>query len=190
MLNDLSNLSEVIEKINEIVTLEMPFSRMTELASLVFQARGIKEAILKEICEKTKKALEKNRDAINKELREALELELSDEQRQRIKGYAEELNATYESWLGSLLPTTTNMEAYITSSQSSLSRFKELIARIITEKSAGTERIVRSKRVKVIDCVPVANKKVKTKEDIEKVVSSIRERLLGELSDNDEINLD
>lgn len=192
MLNDLSNLAEVIEKINEIVMLEMPFSRMTELASLVFQARGIKETILKEKCEKTKKALEKDRDAINKELREALELELTDEQKQRIKGYAEELNATYESWIGSLLPTTTNMEAYITSSQSSLSRFKELIARIITEKSVGaeTQRAVRSKRVKVIDCVPVANKKVKTKEDIEKVVSSIRERLLGELIDNDEINLE
>ncbi len=192
MLNDLSGLSDVIEKINGIISLEMPFSCMPELASLVFQARDIRDAILKDKCDRTKKSLEKDRDAINKELREALELELTAEQKQRIKSKAEDLNATYDSWLGSLLPTTMNMEAYITSSQSSLSGFKEFIARVITEKSAGTEqpRTARSKRVKVIDCVPVANKRVRTKEDIEKVVAAIRERLISELGDNDEISLD
>lgn len=192
MLNDLSNLEDVIVKINDILVLEMPFSRMTELANLVFRARDIKDAILKEKCNRTIKSLEQDRDAINKEMREALELKLSDDQKQRIKEKADELNHTYEFWLGSLVPTTSNMEAYITSSQTSLTRFKEFIARIIAEKNVGSDgaKPVRSKRVKVIECIPVANKKVKTQEDIEKVVKAIRDKLLSELTDNDEINLD
>ena len=192
MLNDLSNLSDVIAKINEILALEMPFSSMTELANLVFKAKEIKETILAEKCKRTKKSLESDRNAVNKEMREALELELTAEQKQRIEHKAEELNKTYDSWLGSLFPNTTNMDAYITSSQDALWRFKEFISIIITEKrtDSESEKPVRSKRVKVIECVPVANKKIKTKDDIEKVVSTIRERLLSELVDNDEINLD
>lgn len=191
MFNDLSNLKDVIEEINDILSLEMPFDRMTVLANLVFKARSIKEAILNKKCEETKKSLEKDRDAINKEMREALELELTDEQKQRIMDKADELNSTYDSWLGSLLPTTANMEAFITSSLTSLSRFKDFIANIITEKSLSEgPKYIRSKRVKVIECIPVANKRIKTKEDIEKVVNAIREKLARELSDSDEINLD
>lgn len=192
MLNDLSDLADTVAKISEILSLEMPFARMTELANLVFKAKGIKDAILNEKCERTKKSLEKDRSTINKELREALALELTAEQKQRIQDKADELNRTYDSWLGSLLPTTNNMEAYITSSQSSLAKFKEFIAKIMTERAAGNEpsKPVRSKRIRVIECVPVANKKIKTQDDIEKVVKAIREKLLSELGDNDEINLD
>lgn len=192
MLNDLSDLQNVVEKINEILSLEMPFARMTELANLVFKARDIKDRILKDKCEKTKKSLEKDRDAINKEMREAVELELTEEQKQRIRDKADEMNRTYDSWLDSLHPTTTNMEAYITSSQNSLSKFKEFIAKIITEQATGADSFkpVRSKRVRVIECIPVANKKIKTQEDIEKVVKAIREKLVSELCENDEIDLD
>lgn len=188
MLNDLKNLEPVVEKINEILSLEMPFARMTELANLVFQARGIKEEILKEKCGNTKKSLEAYRDEINKEAREALSLELSQEQKQRIKSMADELNSTFDSWLGVILPTTNNMEAYITSAQSALGKFKEFIARILSEKSAGAP--TKRKRVRVIECIPVANKKIKSKSDIEKVLTSIREKLEAELKDNDELDLD
>lgn len=188
MLNDLSYLSTVVEQINAILSLEMPFSRMSELANLVFQARSIKERILKEKCENTKKSLEAYRNEINNEAREALSLDLTEEQKQHIQAKVDAVNATFESWLSTIQPTTTNLDAYITSGQNSLANFKEFIALVISEKSQGAAK--RKKRIKVIECIPVANKKITSKSDIEKVLTSIRERLEAELRDNDEIDLD
>ena len=189
MLNDLSRLNDVIARISEIIGLEMPFSRMTELANLVFEAREVKAKILQEKCDNAKRRLENDRDTINKELREALETNLSQEQKDKIQRMADDLNDKYDSWLASLHPNTTNIEAYITSSQSQVSKFREFIARVMTEGAMSTP-VARSKRVKIIECVPVANKKIKSEEDIDKVLSAIKDRLLKELGNNDEINLD
>ena len=49
---------------------------------------------------------------------------------------------------------------------------------------------IRRKSVRIIDCVPTAKKKIKTKEDIDAIVEYIREKLEDELKKNDEINLD
>ncbi len=190
MLNDLSRLNNVIERIGAIIALEMPFSKMTELANLVFEAREVKTKILEEKCNSAKQRLENDRDTINKELREALETNLTQEQKGKIQSMADELNAKYESWLASLQPTTTNIEAYITSSQSQVSKFREFIARTMTEGAAAQPAPARSKRVRIIECVPIANKKIKSAEDVEKVLSAIKEKLLQELGANDEINLD
>ncbi len=189
MLNDLSRLNDVIARISEIIGLEMPFGRMTELANLVFEAREVKAKILQEKCDNAKRRLENDRDTINKELREALETNLSQEQKDKIQRMADDLNDKYDSWLASLQPNTTNIEAYITSSQSQVGKFREFIARVMTEGATSTP-VARSKRVKIIECVPVANKKIKSEEDIDKVLSAIKDRLLKELGNNDEINLD
>ena len=61
------------------------------------------------------------------------------------------------------------------------------IAKVLAE---GNGKAVRSKRVSVIDCIPVANKKVASADDVDKVVNAIRTKLLAELKENDELNLD
>ena len=141
-----------------------------------------------EKCENTQKSLEAYRDEINMEAREALSLDLTDDQKQRIKAKVDALNVTFESWLNTIQPSTSNLDAYITSGQSSLTNFKEFIAHIISEKTPGVAK--RSKRIKVIECIPVANKKIRSRGDIEKVLASIREKLESELNENDEIDLD
>ena len=193
MFNDLSKLADVIGKIGNILALEMPFGKMMELANLVFEAREVKSKILEEKCENAKKKLENDRDTINRELRDALETNLSQEQKDKIQSKANEINDSYDSWIGSLKPTTPNIEAYITSSQTAVKRFREFIAVTMTESSSQTNRTdkpIRTKRIKIIECVPVASKKIKTKEDVEKVLSAIKDKLIRELGDNDEINLD
>ena len=119
--------------------------------------------------------------------------ELSQEQKDKIQSKANEINDSYDSWIGSLKPTTPNIEAYITSSQTAVKRFREFIAITMTESSSQTnptDKPIRTKRIKIIECVPVASKKIKTKEDVEKVLSAIKDKLIRELGDNDEINLD
>ena len=55
--------------------------------------------------------------------------------------------------------------------------------------SEGNDHSVRAKRVHIIDYVPTVNKKVKTVADVDVVLGAIREKLLAELENNDEIDL-
>ena len=187
MFNDLSALSDVITRINDILSMKMPFGKMTELASLVFEAREVKTKILEDKCNVAKKRLEEDRTSINKELREVLNTDIAQERKDKIQEAADELNKKYDNWLSSLQPSTPNIEAYITSSHSQLEKFREFIATAIID---GTKPNTRSKRVKIIECVPVANKKIKSVDDVEKVLAAIKDKLLKELGDSDEINLD
>ena len=187
MFNDLSALSDVITRINDILSMKMPFGKMTELASLVFEAREVKTKILEDKCNVAKKRLEEDRTSINKELREVLNTDIAQERKNKIQEAADELNKKYDNWLSSLQPFTPNIEAYITSSHSQLEKFREFIATAIID---GTKPNTRSKRVKIIECVPVANKKIKSVDDVEKVLAAIKDKLLKELGDSDEINLD
>ena len=49
--------------------------------------------------------------------------------------------------------------------------------------------LVKSKHISIIECVPVASKKVTSEADVEKVLDAIRTRLLVELKNNDEVDL-
>ena len=186
LLQDLSRLQPVIDAMSAIVTMDMPFKKMNELADLVFRAGEIKDRILRDKFEHTKSRLETDRSTVRKELSEALAAGLTDEQKARIREKADEVSAQYDSWFGSLSKTTTNMDSYITASGSSVSSFRRFIGQVMSE---GGGRQVRSKRVTIIDLVPVANKKVTSAADVDKVLDAIRSRLLAELKENDEINL-
>ena len=64
--------------------------------------------------------------------------------------------------------------------------FKQFIASVMNE---GNDRPVRAKRVRIIDYVPTVNKKITSAQDVDKVLDTIREKLLAELENNDEIDL-
>lgn len=65
---------------------------MTELASLVFEAREVKTKILEDKCNVAKKRLEEDRTSINKELREVLNTDIAQERKDKIQEAADELN--------------------------------------------------------------------------------------------------
>ena len=171
---------------NDIISLDMPFTRMNELANLVFQANAAKEKILDEKLDRTKKAVERDRDTVSRELADALAADLNDDQKSRIQDKAAEVLAQYDEWLESLSRQTANMDSYVTASASNLSGFRRFISTVMSE---GSDTPVRAKRVRIIDCVPTVNKKVKTAADVDVVLSAIREKLLAELEKNDEIDL-
>ena len=186
-LQDLSSIDDIVEKMNEIISLDMPFTKMNELANLVFQANAAKEKILDEKLAKTREAIESDRDALSKELSEALSAELSDEQKKRIQDKADEILAQYDEWINSLNNQTSNMDSYVTASANNLAGFRAFISLVMTE---GKKEKVKSKRVRIIDYVPTVNKKISSEEDVDKVLSEIRKKLLSELENNDEINLE
>lgn len=189
MFNDLTKLQDVIEAMSEIVEMEMPFSKMSQLANLVFQAGEIREAILEEKYQATKRCLEADLSTINKELEEALGTNLNDEQKAQISNKGKEIADQYDTWLKALNKNTSNMDQYITSSQTTVQKFRAFIGMVMSQSTSSTP-VRRSKKVRIIECVPVANKKIASATDIDKVVNAIRDKLLAELKENDEINLD
>ena len=186
-LQDLSRMDDVVQKMKEIIELDMPFKRMNELANLVFQANSLKETILKEKLEQIKNKLETDRDTVSKELSGALSADLTDDQKNRIQAKADEVLKQYESWLDAISLQTPNMDSYVTASENTLKGFRAFISMVMSE---GTETPVRSKRIKIIDCVPTVNKKVTSAEELDAVLSRIRQKLIAELENNDEINLE
>ena len=186
LLEDLSRLQPVVERMSAIVSMELPFKKMNELADLVFQASEIKEKILEDKYKATVSKLNRDCDAISSELHEALEQDLTDVQKDKLQEKADDLSAQYDSWLSSLSKTTPNMDSYITASANSLSGFRKFVAQVLSE---GAVHPIRSKRISVIDCIPVANKRVSSAADVDKVLDAIKAKLLAELKDNDELNL-
>lgn len=186
LLEDLSRLQPVVERMSAIVSMELPFKKMNELADLVFQASEIKDKILEDKYKDTVSKLNRDRDAISAELHEALAQDLTDAQKDKLQEKADDLSTQYDSWLGSLSKTTPNMDSYITASANSLSGFRKFVAQVLSE---GAVHPIRSKKVSIIDCIPVANKKVSSAADVDKVLAAIKAKLLAELKDNDELNL-
>ena len=126
---------------------------------------------------------------LHNELEEALGTNLNDEQKTKISNKGKEIADQYETWLKALNKNTSNMDQYITSSQTTVQKFRAFIGMVISQSTSSTP-VRRSKKVRIIECVPVANKKIASAMDIDKVVNAIRDKLLAELKDNDEINLD
>jgi len=186
LLEDLSRLQPVVDAMSAIVSMDMPFMKMNELADLVFKASEIKEKVIEEKFKGTVYRLNQDRDTIKLELHEATVPYLTSDQKDRLQEKADEIAAQYDSWLSSLSKSTPNMDSYITASGNSVSSFRRFVSQVLSE---GGGKSVRSKKISVIDCIPVANKKITSAEDVEKVLEAIKKRLLSELNDNDELTL-
>lgn len=185
-LQDLSKLEPIVAKMNDIIAMDMPFTRMNDLANLVFQASTVKAEIIKAKLERIKKRIETDRDTVSKELSEALKAELTDDQKDRLQTKADQIANQYQGWLNTLTVDTPNMDSYVTASANTVNDFRRFITNMMNE---GGEQVVRTKRVRIIDCVPTVNKKVASTDDVDRVVDAIRQKLLAELNDYDEIDL-
>ena len=186
MFNDLSKLQDVISEMGQIVAMEIPFAKMSDLANLVFKAGEIKQAILSEKYENTKRKLEKDLSKINQEMQEALSQDLVEEKKKQIQERGEALAHGYENWFNSLSPMSQNMDSYVTSSESAVKKYREFIAQMLVS-TADVQ--LKRKSVRMIEYVPIANKKVRDESDVNKVVDAIRNKLLADLKDCDEIDL-
>ncbi len=198
LLNDLSKLDDVITEINKILSMPVPFAKMNQLNQLVFKASEVKEQILDEKYQAVIRSLQADLASIKKELDGALDSDISDSKKAKIQDKFDEIDHTYQSWNNTLSKRTPNLDAYVVSSQNTVKQFKAFISKVLSEvdvvlgddQPVTPVKTIRRKSVRVIDCVPVAKKKIKTQADIDSVVEAIRKSLEEALNDNDEISLD
>ena len=113
----------------------------------------------------------------------------TESQKKRIQDKADAINNQYENWFATLTAQTPNLDSYINASTNTLRSFKAFISSVMSENKE-IDKVIKSKRIKVIDCIPMAKKKVSSAEDVDAVVELIKEKLLLELKDIDEIDLD
>lgn len=199
---DLSAISDTIDKMHNILKMDVPFGKMTELGNLIFTAKEIKEKILQDKLDKSIKSINDDKEAIKTEYDAVMNSDCSDKKKEAITDKYELIDQTYISWSNSLNIKTPNLDSYVVSSQNTLRDFKAFIQKKLAEvdpvnpSDSGNEeppvqpKQVRRKNVRIINCVPVAKKKIKSKEDIDSVIEYIKKELEKELDGNDEIDLD
>jgi hypothetical protein len=191
LMNDLESLEPIIEDISAILNLEMPFGKMAQLNTLVFQASDAKKKILMQKLTSIKNTLSKDLSQIELEVAQALAKDLTNEQKEKLNDLIENIRSTYHSWEGSLKIDTQNMDSYAYSSTQQVTGCRNKVTQILSETSAGDPQPRKvTRRIRINDIVPVANKKIKNEADIQKVIDAIKNRLLNELKDADEIDLD
>lgn len=186
LLEDLSSLQPIIDKIDRIINMETPFNHISDLSRLVFEARTIKEKMKKEKSEEITNELNKHLQEIIQESGEALKLELSVDNRNQIVNTTEEIKEKYITWFKQIENGENNLDSYKSASERDLRDFKLFIAKVISSQNIPG---VAKSFVKLLSLIPVANKNVKTEKDIDLVLIRIREKLLEELIVFDEIEL-
>lgn len=198
LLNNLDSISDTVDKMAKILQMEIPFGKMSELNALVFEASSIKEQILKEKYDDAIKAINADNEEIKKELDAFIKSENSEKKKRKVQDKFDEIEQNYDSWNKTLSPKTNNLDSYLVSSRNTLDGFKSFISKVLAEietipgegpSNVPPVKTIKKKNVKVIDCVPIAKKKIKSKTDIEDVLEYIKTELERALDSNDEVDL-
>lgn len=200
LFNGLSEIADTINAMNQIIIMPVPFAKMNELGNLLNKATTIKEKILEEKFNNALRSINNDKEEIKKELDAALTADITEVQKNKLQDKFDEIERTYLSWNNTLSKNTPNLDAYVLSSQGMVRKFKDFVSKVLAEKiepnpvdlsqpNPTPVKPVRRKSVRIIEFVPIAKKKIKSKEDIESVLDYIKSELEKALSSNDEIDL-
>ncbi len=194
IFEDLSDLTNVVEKMNEILKMDLPFARMNELGTLVFQAKSIQDKMREEKVSRITNDLNKNLKSIEHEINQALNLELEEADKNSLKSKFDEVKNRFSMWFEHLTGADQNqLDSYKNASDRELDAVKRYISDILsrpTTSQGEDEPAKKIKRIKLSSMISVANKKIKTKDDVKKVLTEIEKNLLEALADVDEIDVE
>lgn len=185
LLEDLSSVDDVMEQIAKILSNERPFSQMVVLGQLILKAKQIKDSLRDNKIKSVKERLDKDINSIRREHQEALPKLTDQDKIDKLNETLDELENKYSSLISSI-EEAKNLDQYITSSTSNVDGFKRLVASLLVKAEAGK----KTKNIRLSSLVPIANKKITSPTDVEKVIQDIKKHLLEELKDTDEINID
>lgn len=196
LFGELEDLVPVISEMTTILEMTVPFSKMNQLNNLVFKANDVKDQILAAKFQRALHSINADKEKIKKELDAALSTDISDKKKIKIQDKYDEIERVYVSWNNTISKKIPNLDSYVLSSQNTVRDYRKFIQNVLAEaeEEPGGETpavsIAKCKTVKVIDCIPTAKKKIKTKGDIESVINYIKAELEKALNSNDEIDLD
>ena len=185
LLENLTEVEDVMNEINKILSAERPFGQMVILGQLVLKAKQIKESLRDAKVKEVKERLDKDISKIRRECDEAFSKLTEQDKIDKLSETLSELEEKYRNLISSVQEAR-NLDQYITSSEANVEGVKRLVASLLVVSVPGK----KMKNIKLSSLVPVANKKITSTSDVEKVVAEIKKHLLDELQDTDEINID
>lgn len=185
LLEDLSEVDDFMEQIINILSDEHPFGKMVLLGQLVLKTKQVKDAMRKEKIQKATEKLVKDLNTIRHEADQAKSKLNDDDKNEHLDHKLNELESKYDDLLKAINDSN-NVDQFMTSSTNNLEGFRRFIQTLLVTNETGR----KTKHIKLSSLVPVANKKITSQEDINKVVSDIKLRLQEELNDTDEISID
>jgi len=185
LLENLSQVDDYMDQMMNILSDDHPFGKMVTLGQLVVKTKQIKDSIRQEKVNKTKDRLEKDLSTIRYEAAEAKAKISEKDKLDQLEDTISDLETKYSNLLSSINEAI-NLDQYITSSNGNVEGLRRLIKSLITKHEPDR----KIKTIKLSSLVPIANKRITSKEDVNKVVEDIKKRLLEELTDTDEISID
>ena len=171
LLEDLSDVDDFMGRNMNILSDEHPYGKMVELGQLVLKVKQIKDAMHQEKVRKATEKLEKDLNLIRNEAEQAKAKISESIKIEQLENTLIELENKYNDLLSSIKEAR-NLDQYMTSSTNNLDGFRRLIQSLVAKNDPDK----KTKHIKLSSLVPVANKKISSQEDINKVISDIKER--------------
>lgn len=191
LVPELSALADVVQEISEILRAEEPFNLMPKLGQLVIKANEIKNGLLDAAAKEAKDSINKSLDLIAKEYNEAM---AKSYQKEETKEAIESLYNGEKEVFGRLLAMLDAFERISSAkdrARSEVSAFRTELGRIISsDNTEKPEPTVKRTSVRASSLIPVANRKIKSRDDIEHLLENIKSQLEDLLDDNDEVDID
>lgn len=187
---ELGELSDIIRDIESILNMEEPFSMMPKLAQLVAAANEKQKNLLDVNAEAAKKAINKALDKITKEYNEAAVQSFKKEDtREKIENLYESEKSVFNQLLG-MFDSFERISSATSRANLEVDAFRNALTKIIREDGTEEEKPLRRTSVRASNLIPVANRKITSRDDIEHLLENIKSQLEGLLDDNDEVDID
>lgn len=192
LIPELQGMETDIIEISNILSMQEPFNSIVKLGQFVQHANEIKNGLITENANIATKVINDSLEVISKEYSEAIIKEYnSEETKEKIeKLYSAEKNL-YSNLLG-VLDTFDRISTAQLKATQEIDTFRKQLLIIISSDSAEDEiqPTIKKTRVKASNLIPVANKTIKSKDDINHLLNNIKNYLESLLDDNDEVNID
>ena len=185
---ELEDMSDLIGEITDILGMDEPFNSIAKLGTLVQQANEIKNGLLGKKVEIAKKTINDSLDLITKEYSEAMNKTYSKEEtKESIETVYQSEKTLYSNLLG-MLDTFDKISSSEMKAVQEVNTFRTELAKIIAKDGgvAPTKKV----NVKASNLIPVANRKITSKDDIDHLVENIKTHLESLLKDNEEVDID
>ena len=185
---ELEHMSDLIGEITDILGMDEPFNSIAKLGTLVQQANEIKNGLLGKKVEVAKKTINDSLELITKEYSEAMNKTYSKEEtKELIETLYQSEKTLYSNLLG-MLDTFDKISSSEMKAVQEVNTFRTELTKIIAKDGgvAPTKKV----NVKASNLIPVANRKITSKDDIDHLVENIKTHLESLLKDNEEVDID
>jgi len=192
LIPELEAMEHDITEITHILSMEEPFSSIVKLGQYVQHANEIKNGLLTKNADIAKKVIDDSLEVITKEYTEAISKEYKKtETKEKIENLYSSEKTLYSNLLG-MLDTFDRISSAQLKATQEIDTFRRQLLNIINADDEGVQvpPTVRKTRVKASNLIPVANKIIKSKDDINHLLDNIKNYLESLLDDNNEVNID